>query len=293
MISRRESVRRIVDALTGLYVRQEAEAIARAVITDKEGITMSHLLAFPDEECGLNADELDKITAELASGRPLQFVLGHCDFCELDFEVGEGVLIPRPETEELVAAVLKRCEDGDSVLDLCTGSGCIAIALADRLKNSQVTAVDISEKALGYARKNASKNGVNIEFIQADILQESDFNTIRRLPGLKVGRADSKFDVIVSNPPYVPLADKPSMHKNVVDFEPYEALFVPDDDPLLFYKRIATAGREILREGCLLAFEIYESYSARIAEMLSEAGYRDIEIIDDANLKPRIVCCRK
>ena len=293
MISRRESVRRIVDALTGLYVRQEAEAIARTVITDKEGITMSHLLAFPDEECGLSADKLDKITAELASGRPLQFVLGHCDFCGLDFEVGEGVLIPRPETEELVAAVLKRCEDGDSVLDLCTGSGCIAIALADRLKNSQVTAVDISEKALGYARKNASKNGVNIEFIQADILQESDFDTIRRLPSRGVGEVDSKFDVIVSNPPYVPLADKPSMHKNVVDFEPYEALFVPDDDPLLFYKRIATAGREILRKGGLLAFEIYESYSARIAEMLSEAGYRDIEIIDDANLKPRIVCCRK
>lgn len=293
MTSRRESVRRIVDALTGLYVRQEAEAIARAVITDKEGITMSHLLAFPDEECGLNGDELDKITAELASGRPLQFVLSHCDFCGLDFEVGEGVLIPRPETEELVAAVLKRCEDGDSVLDLCTGSGCIAVALADRLKNSQVTAVDISEKALGYARKNASKNGVNIEFIQADILQESDFNTIRRLPGRGLAEVDSKFDVIVSNPPYVPLADKPSMHKNVVDFEPYEALFVPDDDPLLFYKRIATAGREILRKGGLLAFEIYESYSARIAEMLSEAGYRDIEIIDDANLKPRIVCCRK
>ena len=289
MSSRRDTIRRIVDALTGLYVRTEAEAIARALITDKENITMSHLLAFADEECRIGNNELQKFTAELAAGRPLQFVLGHCEFCGLTFEVGEGVLIPRPETEELVAAVLERTSEGASLLDLCTGSGCIAISLAKRLKSSSVTAVDISEKALEYARRNAAKNGAEVEFIQADILQPSDCSAIRR----GVGETDPMFDVIVSNPPYVPQSDIASMHKNVVAFEPHEALFVPDDNPLLFYQRIAVIGRQMLRDGGLLAFEIYESYSVRVAEMLAEAGYRDIEILDDANLKPRIVCCRK
>lgn len=283
MSSRRDTLRRTADALTGIYDRTEAEAIARALLTDREQIPLSHLIAFCDDECTVPAAELEQAIGQLAAGRPLQFVLGHCEFCGLEFEVGEGVLIPRPETEELVAAVLGRANDGDSVLDLCTGSGCIAIALTKRLKNSRITAVDISEKALEYARHNARKNGVGIDFMQADIL--SDFTLC--------GSAAPAFDVIVSNPPYVPQSDIDSMHVNVKDFEPHEALFVPDGNPLLFYERIADIGTDMLRDGGLLAFEIYELYADRIARMLEAKGYRNIETIKDANLKPRIVCSQR
>ena len=280
MSSRRETIRHIADALAGLYGRHEAETVARTVLSDMEGTAFSHLIAFPDEECTLENTEIERITAELAAGRPLQYVLGHCEFCGLDFEVGEGVLIPRPETEELVAAVVERANGGDSVLDLCTGSGCIAIALAKKLNNSSVTAADISEKALDYARRNAAKNHVLIEFIDADIFQ-ADFT------------AGGMFDIIVSNPPYVPRSDMDGMHINVKGFEPHEALFVPDDNPLLFYERIADIGRKSLRCGGLLCFEVYELYAERTAAMLREKGYRQTETINDANLKPRIVCCRK
>lgn len=280
MSSRRDVIARTVKALGGLYPRSEAEAIARTLLTQREAITASQLIAFADEECTLADEQTEALIGELAEGRPLQYVLGHCEFCGLDFEVGEGVLIPRPETEELVEAVIERAADGYSVLDLCTGSGCIAVSLAKRLKNSTITAVDISPKALEYARRNAIRNGVAIDFAEADIF-ENLFD------------ANRSFDIIVSNPPYVPAADRESMHINVVGFEPHEALFVPDGDQLRFYRRIGELGRRLLREGGLLCFEIYELNAGPLSELMKELNYTGIEILDDANLKPRILCCRK
>lgn len=280
MSSRRDTIRRIVEALDNLYPRHEAEAIARAALTDKEGISLSHLLAFADEECLISDAEIGQMVGELASGRPLQFVLGHCGFCGLDFEVGEGVLIPRPETEILVEAVIERASDSAAILDLCTGSGCIAIALAKRLKKCKVMATDISADALEYARRNAGNNGVAVEFVHADIFKWCDDDS-------------SKFDIIVSNPPYVPLSDKESMHINVVGFEPHEALFVPDEDPLLFYKRIAEFGRQAINEEGWLCFEIYEHFADQTRAMLAEKGYKSIVVLEDANLKPRVVCCQR
>lgn len=281
MNSRKDTVRRIADAITGLYDRREAEAIARMVVCDREGISQSHLLVFGDEPSTMT--DTDEITEELTQGRPVQYVLGHCEFCGLDFEVGEGVLIPRPETEELVGAVIERAHDGAKILDLCTGSGCIAIALSKGIARASVTAVDISEKALACAERNAAKNGADVRFVRCDILDDSARDAI----------GGSGFDIIVSNPPYIPLGDKASMHANVTMHEPHEALFVPDDDPLLFYVRIARLGRELLRDGGSLCFEIYEHCSERAAEMLASEGYSEIVLMNDANLKPRMICCRK
>lgn len=281
MSSRREVFLQLVERLTGnrLYPRHEAEAAARAVLTALEGCSLSHLLAGMNDECSAEAAEIERIAAELATGRPLQYVLGHCDFCGLDFEVGEGVLIPRPETEELVAAVAERADDGSQILDLCTGSGCIAIALAKRLRNRAITAVDISPKALAYARRNAERNGVAVNFAEADIFE--DFASPRPL------------DIIVSNPPYVPASDLGSMHINVVGFEPHEALFVPDNDQLRFYRRIGELGRTLLCEGGWLCFEIYEFNAEPLVRLMNELNYSDTELINDANLKPRILCCRR
>lgn len=280
MSSRRDTLKRISAALSELYPQGEADAVARALVAEREGITLSHLLAFSADECTVADEELEHLTAELASGRPLQYVLGHCTFCGLDFEVGEGVLIPRPETELLVDAAARRTPKGAAVLDLCTGSGCIAVALAKRIDKASVTAIDISEKALDCARRNARRNDICAEFIRADIFGELPLGA-----GL--------FDTIVSNPPYVPMSDKASMHINVLGFEPHEALFVPDERPLIFYERIAQLARTLLRDGGWLCFEIHERYAESMLAMLGRCGYTDITLLEDANLKPRTVCCRK
>lgn len=281
MSSRRDTIRALAEALAPLYDRREAEVIARTAVAESEGISPSHLLAYADEPCSLGEAEIARLTSELSAGRPLQYVLGHCEFCGLDFEVGEGVLIPRPETEELVAAVMERTKGGDRILDLCTGSGCIAVSLAAQTADAHVTAVDISPAALGFARRNAGRAGVDIEFLESDVLSG--------LPELK-GR---KFDIIVSNPPYVPQSDKAGMHANVLQYEPHGALFVADDHPLLFYETIADAGRTLLAEGGSLCFEIYEKFAGRVCRMLEQKGYRDVVALEDMNMKPRIVCSRR
>lgn len=280
-MTHREILSHIAAALAGLYERREAESIARTVAAELAGVGFSHIIARIDEPSSITDGRLAEVTAQLAAGRPVQYVLGHCEFCGLDFEVGEGVLIPRPETEELVAAVCERTPAGGRILDLCTGSGCIAIAAAKRIMNSRVTAVDLSERALCYARRNAERLGAEITFVAGDVLAGAQ----RLVAG--------EFDTIVSNPPYVPQSDMATMHRNVVDYEPHEALFVADEQPSIFYEAIADAGRTLLREGGSLCFEVYELYADHIAEMLTERGYRDTEILHDMNMKPRIVCSRK
>ena len=278
MPTRREIIARIETPLTALYGEREARQIARIIVMELGGLCLTDLVAEPDKELGIN--ELDRIIGELAAGRPLQYVLGHTEFYGLDFQVREGVLIPRPETEELVAAAAARAVAGAAALDVGTGSGCIAVSLARLIPDARVTAVDLSPQALAVARRNAVRLGAEVRFVQADALAG-----LHELP-------DAAFDLIVSNPPYVPQSDRAAMHPNVRDHEPGLALFVPDDDAIRFYRAIARAGRQMLTPGGRLWFEIYERAAAEIVRMLGAEGYTDTEVREDLFGKPRMVCTR-
>jgi release factor glutamine methyltransferase len=209
----------------------------------------------------------------------VQYVLGQAQFCDLTFEVAEGVLIHRPETEELVSRVAADAAEGARILDVGTGSGAIAVALAKMVKGAKVVAVDISEIALEIAAKNAAKNGVDVEVIKADAL--ADMSHL------------GQFDIIVSNPPYIPQSDLSSMNRNVVDYEPHTALFVADNDALCFYRSIAQNGLTMLRNGGGLYFEIYEQFGSQIAAMLEGMGYRDVVVAKDIFGKDRMVWSRR
>lgn len=277
MPTRRETVRRIASAIAPLYDPREAESIARMVVMDALGVDFTHLIADYDASCAIGG--LDTMIADLRRGRPVQYVLGHAEFCGFDFAVREGVLIPRPETAELVGRIAAETAAGARILDVGTGSGAIAVSLARMIPEASVMAIDISEEALAIARVNAERNGAKAEFRQADALGD--------LRGLGM------FDAIVSNPPYVPFGDRESMHTNVRDYEPSGALFVDDGDPLVFYRSIARNASAMLREGGRLWFEIYEKYGGEVCRMLDGMGFRDTGIATDAAMKPRMVWCRK
>lgn len=273
----RQIIHYIRDAVEPLYGLREAEAVARMVVCDRLSFNLSQLVAHYDEECEIT--DLERIVEELRSGRPVQYVLGKAEFCELEFEVEEGVLIPRPETEELVYKIVETTKRGARILDVGTGSGAIAITLAKFVKESEVVAVDISREALAIAERNAERLGVKVDFVEADAL--GDLSVL------------GEFDVIVSNPPYIPQSDIVDMRKNVVDFEPHTALFVPDDDILKFYRATAENAQKMLREGGSLWFEIYEKAGAELCTMLREKGFMQTELFEDANAKPRMVWSRR
>jgi release factor glutamine methyltransferase len=273
----RQTIHAIRAAVEPIYGCQEGDSIARMVVCEKLSYNLSQLVAHYDEECEIT--NLNQIVEELASGRPVQYVLGKAEFCELEFEVAEGVLIPRPETEELVYRIAETAKRGAKILDIGTGSGAIAISLAKLVKESKVTAIDISLEALEIAQQNAERLGAEVEFVEADAL--GDLSHL------------GKFDIIVSNPPYIPQSDIVEMRKNVVDFEPHTALFVPDDDILKFYRATADNAQKMLCEGGSLWFEIYEKAGAEMCEMLREKGFVNTELILDANLKPRMVWSRR
>jgi release factor glutamine methyltransferase len=273
----RQTIHLIRDAVVSLYGEREAEMIGRMVVCDRLSYNLSQLVAHYDEECEMA--ELDSIIAELKSSRPVQYVLGKAEFCDFEFEVTEGVLIPRPETEELVYRIAEQAKRGARILDIGTGSGAIAIALAKLVKEAKVVAIDISKEALTIAKKNAKQLGAEVEFIEADAL--GDLSHI------------GEFDIIVSNPPYIPQSDIVDMRKNVVDFEPHTALFVPDNDILKFYTATADNAQKILHEEGSLWFEIYEKAGEKICEMLRKKGFAQSELIEDSNLKPRMVWSRR
>ena len=273
----RHIIHTIKEAVEPLYGIHEAESIARMVVCEELSYNLSQLVAHYDEE--VDIDEIENIIAELAKGRPVQYVLGKAEFCELEFEVAEGVLIPRPETEELVYRIAETAERGARILDIGTGSGAIAISLAKLVKESEVVAVDISTDALKIAQRNAERLGANVEFVEADAL--GDLSQL------------GEFDIIVSNPPYIPQSDIVDMRKNVVDFEPHTALFVPDNDILRFYRATAKNAQRMLRKEGSIWFEIYEKAGVGVCEMLCEMGFTRNELIEDANLKPRMVWSRR
>lgn len=273
----RHIIHTVREAIASLYGLREAESIARMVVCGELKYDLSQLVAHYDDECEI-ADLSSKV-AELQSGRPVQYVLGKAEFCEMEFEVQEGVLIPRPETEELVYRIADMAKPGARILDVGTGSGAIAISLAKMVERAEVVAVDISCEALAVAQRNAARLGAEVEFVEADAL--ADLSHL------------GEFDIIVSNPPYIPQSDIADMRKNVVEFEPHLALFVPNDDILRFYRATAENAQTMLRVDGSLWFEIYEKAGEEICAMLRERGFKHTELIEDANLKPRMVWSRR
>ncbi len=248
-------------------------------------IVFKALLGYKHYELILQANEIlpDKITEysisiieQLKKYRPIQYILGYTEFYGLQLKVNESVLIPRPETEELIKWILDESKMfSGSILDIGSGSGCIAIALAKFLPDSKVTGVDISEDALKISKKNAALNKVKVEFHKIDILMGTFQNT-------------GKFDIIVSNPPYVTYNQKNSMEPNVVIYEPHTALFVPDEDPLVFYSAITRFAKGTLSRNGLLFFEINEEFADKIVELLSFSGF-SAELRKDINGKDRMI----
>lgn len=269
-----------VAKLAPLYGDREAAAIFFLVASSRWNITLKELATTPNAPFTEHEDA-ERVLKRLETGEPVQYVLGEAEFCDLLFEVGEGVLIPRPETEELVRLIVSECARRPiKVLDIGTGSGAIAVSLAQRLPEAEVSAVDVSSQALSIARRNAERNATRVRFEQVDILAKRPF-------------AGEQFDVIVSNPPYVPISDKAAMDVNVIGYEPHIALFVEDQDPLLFYRVIAEYASDTLVLGGCLYFEIYEKYGAQVAGLLRNAGFEDVRIEKDINDKERMAVCRR
>ena len=271
----------IAEAVRGLYPEREARRIALTAAAALSGESEAKFLADPNQR--VNIDGVERCAAQLAAGCPVQYVTGRTEFCDMTFHVDGSVLIPRPETEELVLWA-GQCAAGfqrPRILDVCTGSGCIAIVLAAHLPQAEVTALDISHTALETARRNASMNGVRIRFIEDDALNG--------MPSL----AGETFDIIVSNPPYIPHSEIESMHVNVTRYEPHEALFVDDADPLVFYRAIARTARTMLSDDGSLFFEVHEAWAERTAEMLRGEGFGQTEVRNDLFGKPRMTCSRR
>ncbi len=239
----------------------------------------------------LSEPQLERYThckRELLHGRPTQYVLGHAWFCDMRFQVDEHVLIPRPETEELVmevkkmyAEILPEKDHLFKMVDIGTGSGCIAIALKKYFPNWDVWAVDKSNGALAIAKTNAVLLDTSIRFVASDILKEAKTD---HLPA---------FDLIISNPPYIPVEDKQDMDDRVLDHEPHEALFVTDEDPLQFYKAIIAFSDHHLLRGGMLFFETHELFAQEVAALLEENGFENIAVRKDFQEKERIVLGRR
>ncbi|MFZ4457129.1 MAG: peptide chain release factor N(5)-glutamine methyltransferase [Bacteroidales bacterium] len=263
--------------LTSLYSTLEIDSMINQLIQSATGFSRTQLIMHKNSELSPeNRQQLLRMLDRLQNSEPLQYVLGETEFLGRSFLVNESVLIPRPETEELVDLIISgNSENQCSVLDIGTGSGCIAISLASKLPNVKVEAWDISEDALTVARANAIRNNQDILFKRVDVLS-NDFEL-------------NSFDVIVSNPPYVCDHESVNMHKNVLDYEPYIALFVPDGDPLRFYRRIIELATKMLRKGGKLYFEINAVYGKETADLLHENGFSEVKIIKDIFGKDRIV----
>jgi release factor glutamine methyltransferase len=277
----------IVQLLCSIYPAEEARAIADRLFEHffKLSPTRRMLAAntVPDHDLLVQLQEAVK---KILDHVPLQYVTGQAYFMEMDFRVNPSVLIPRPETEEMVSMIiaqLKRNENHQQlrIIDIGTGSGCIAVSLKYNLPGSTVTAVDISADALAVAAANAGAYYTAIEFIQADILNEECWET---LPGC---------DVIVSNPPYVTHSEKPLMLPNVLNYEPHTALFVPDHDPLLFYRAILRFAKCKLTNKGVLWFEINEMYGQELRNMAIDQGFSEVNIIFDFRGKSRFLQCYK
>ncbi len=268
--------------LAGVYSREEIRSMWFLLLEAYLGWPVIEVLQ--KEDASITESEMLKLhfaIKELKAQKPLQYIIGYTWFYDLKISVNPAVLIPRPETEELVAWVIhdyKTASDPQklSILDIGTGSGCIALALASALGSEAVTAMDISQEAMVVAGENARTLGLKLSFIKGDILDDS-FCT------------KDKFDVIVSNPPYVRLSEKKQMQLNVLKHEPEGALFVSDDDPLIYYKHILKFAQTALKAGGSLYFEINEALGQDMLELVNSYAFADAELRSDINGRPRML----
>ena len=260
----------ITSQLAPFYSPQEARDLAFWILEETTGLSRADISAGKDTQ---NISNIEIILKRLQKKEPIQYIFGHSLWFGLDLLVNSATLIPRPETAELVEWILQTnpADKPLSVLDIGTGSGCIAIALKQRRPNWQVTGLDISSEALQVAQQNAIRNKTQVTWLQQDIF--SDFT--------------ETFDLIVSNPPYVLNSEKCSMESTVLDYEPHSALFVPDDDPLRFYKRICS-----MESGKSVFFEVNERFAQQVAQLLRDNNYDNVQIKSDIYEKPRMVCGR-
>tara|TARA_B100001741_G_scaffold152895_1_gene126308 strand:+ start:321 stop:1163 length:843 start_codon:yes stop_codon:yes gene_type:complete len=267
---------KMISELSSIYEMDELNSIFNLLSEDYLKIPRSKILLADEIDLDESNQTLFLSALErLKTHEPIQYVLGKTTFMDLEFKVNSSVLIPRPETEELVSLMLKEDLDGKEILDIGTGSGCIAISLAKNLPNAKVSALDVSEDALEIAKENAKMNNVNIEFIHADIFEY---------------QSDKKYDFIVSNPPYVTESEKTLMKKNVLDFEPELALFVKDDNPLLHYFEIINLFKDNLAG--YLFFEINNRYYEDLNQYLAENDFK-VQKFDDHRGLSRFILALK
>lgn len=275
--------------LSGIYDENEVDALFLLAIEQVLGFHKSDYLFKKDQIIAAKEmQRLQTILAELSTGKPIQYILGEAPFYGLQFKVNASVLIPRPETEELVDWILSVYRSSFtlndqklSILDIGTGSGCIAIALKKHLPHVQVKALDIAEDSLALAQENALANQVEVAFIHDDILNPSP-STFKLQPSL-----------IVSNPPYIKEAEKTAMHANVLAHEPHRALFVSNDNPLVFYEAIAEFAFQTLPANGLLFFEINAALGQQTVDLLNDKGFINIELRKDMQENDRMICCVK
>ena len=277
-----------LESVIAYFNSQLADFYADSEIQSMLSILLAHYFKISRTDMILNpnhlfseSDLLKVIHAvkRLKEKEPLAYILGEWEFYGLSFKVNENTLIPRPETEELVSLILTENPHTKSIIDIGTGSGCIALSLKSELPNTTISAWDISEKALEKVKENALLNQLEIEIEQVDIL--TNRNT----------ELSHKVDVIVSNPPYIPEQEKQLMHDNVLNFEPHLALFIADSNPLLFYDAIADFSKINLKIGGKLYVEINENYGKETQQLLIDKGFRDVVIVKDINEKDRMVKC--
>lgn len=254
-----------------MYGPDEAQSIAMLLLGDKYNISRKELIVNPNGDIEFDYNDIER----LKKHEPVQYIIGHTEFLSRRFDVNPNVLIPRGETEELVLKIISDlgADFNGTIVDIGTGSGCIAISLASAMPKAKITAIDISEKAVEVARHNAANIGVAVEFIVADVFQIESI----------------QYDVVVSNPPYVLQSEISQMNRNVVNFEPSNALFVADSNPLIYYRAIAERCYKCNR----IYFEINERFGAQTADLLRINGFTNISVIDDIHCKNRICTAQK
>lgn len=264
----------IKTALSSVYDERESMAIAKNYLIDRLHIDSIKLAL--NTEIAVDESLLKHDLRQLANGSPYQHIVGFTEFYGRNFLTNKHALIPRPETEELVDWIVKEYKDlAPAILDIGTGTGCIPISLKAEIPSASCMGMDISTDALAVARNNATKNNAEVDFLELDILKED--------------LLANTYDIVVSNPPYIPNSDKVSMHKNVLDHEPAIALFVDDQEPLIFYQAIAKKSREALKKGGVLFFEIHENFGHQVTELLASLGYSGIELKKDLQGRDRMI----
>ena len=265
--------------LTELFTDSECKSMWVNVLTTYFGWTPIDILLKSNERFS-ESDLLHirSVVKRLQANEPFQYIIGETEFAGLHLKTDHRALIPRPETEELVALIHNLGHPFEAILDLCTGSGCIALALKKKFANAKVRGLDLSADAISLAKENALLNNIDLDFEVADVLHWN---------------ADQTFDLIVSNPPYIPYEEQDQMQANVLDFEPHMALFVPDNNPLLFYEQIIQIAEKALKTKGFLALEIHEKFASETQVLFAGLGYQNVQIHRDLQGKERMILAQK